>query len=101
MRELETISGQNASIGAVNLKPEPTGKAFKLDVGFCVDSLRLEIESRDKVIETYKNDKVTKTETITVTKPYPWWAKTLMRLGGGFLLLIIIAVVSTIIKFIR
>lgn len=99
MRELETVSGRNASIGAVNLKPEPTGKAFKLDVGFIVDSLRLEIEWRDKMIETYKYNQVTKVET--VTKPYCWWAKTLMGLGGAFLLLIIVAVIFTVIRFIK
>lgn len=99
MRELESYKGRNASIGAVNLKPEPTGKAYILDVGFMIDSLRIELELRDKIIDTYKQ----KSEVTTkyIDKPYPWYIKTAIGLAILFICLIIAVIIMTVIKIIK
>ena len=108
MRELATKNGERTHID-VKLTPDkatpqlpvykpPDGsvrnKGFVLDITAISDSLRHEIEIRDKIIETIKSQK--ETVIVEVDKSYPWYAKMLMWLGGAFILLVLIAVYKQI-----
>ena len=93
MRELIAKNGERSNVSA-QLTPVPANKdgpkGALLDVQFACDSLRQEIQIRDKIIETIKSQK--ETIIIEVDKPYPWYTKMLMWFGGAFIALVLIAV---------
>lgn len=92
LKSIEQSQGESITINIVATRENENSMLLSVDCK--TDSLKHEIELRDKLIETI----TAHTEYVYLPYKPPWWARTLQWVGGIFLVIIVVATICYCVK---